>query len=360
MKKTKIPHIDKTSINRILITRMQGMGDVVCFVPTLRALREGFPRAKISILVGRYWSNELLQGCSFVDEILYFQWSKESRKLINKLRFIKFLHQKKIDLVLASTEEIGFALKAFLIGAKYRVGFSESLSRDLKKVKDKFSFLYTYSIKRGRYEHEVEANLKLLKALGLNTEKKELELWEKKEDVEFAKKIFDTYNLNNKKVIAIHAFTITKFRNWPEEKYLELVKYLVDRHKLEIVFIGTNEDAGSVDELIRLSNLPLINLAGKINLGQLVSLLKKCDIFIGSDGGPIHIAAALKKPIVALFGPGDVAMFRPYSDKSTILSKYVPCSPCSQLTCKYSIKCMKSIETADVIRAVEQKLNEIQ
>lgn len=347
--------LDKDSIKKILVTRMQGMGDVVCFIPTLRELRRNFPDAKITILTGRSSGKDLAEDCPFVDEILFYDVDKKSG-ILEKARFIMSLRQKKFDLIIASSQEVGFALKAFLSGAKYRVGFKEYIINNVNS-RDRFSFLNTISVVAGEQEHEIEANLKLLEVMNLEIKDSGLDIWIKEENIRYVKEMFERYHLTGKKIVAINTTSNRRVKNWPEDRYVTLLRYLVEKKDLRVILIGGADAIGLNRHISELVGDGLTDLTGKTTIGQLIALLSMCYLFIGNDSGPMNIAAAVGIPVVVLFGPGDRIRFRPYTSRCIVINKDVDCAPCNKQICD-SMKCMRDITVGEVIEAIEYFISE--
>ncbi|MDD4955179.1 MAG: glycosyltransferase family 9 protein [Candidatus Omnitrophica bacterium] len=340
----------KENIKRILATRLQGMGDVVCFMPALRSLRDNFPGAEITVLVGRLSGREVIENCPWIDAVIFYDIEKK-RNYFEKIRFVKLLRQKKFDLIIMSSQEVGFALKAFLSAARYRAGFGRYTVNGITST-DRFGFLNSLSLESRKPEHDIEANLRLLETLGLDIKNRNLELPVKEKDAAVAAGIFNEAGFGSKKVVAINPSSNRSVKNWPKEKYAQLIKELKEKHGAEVVLIGAQKDMQLNREISGMSGSKILDLAGKTTLGELIAVLNKCHLFIGNDSGPMNIAAALNMPVVALFGPGDEVKFRPYCANYIVVSKRVDCAPCNEHSCALD-KCMQPIEVEEVLRAAE-------
>jgi len=125
---------------------------------------------------------------------------------------------------------------------------------------------------------------------------------------------------------------------------------------MRVVLTGTEKDLKAAQELIGgLKDAGVINACAKTTLNQLGCLIRKCSVYISGDSSPLHVAAAVHTPVVALFGPTDPRRHLPPVQNCVVITKEVACGPCYKRQCK-DIKCMKSIKPEEVLEAVEKLL----
>ncbi len=118
------------------------------------------------------------------------------------------------------------------------------------------------------------------------------------------------------------------------------------------LLIGSKEDKLREKEILQSLKKDVASLVGKTNLGELMAALEKVNLFVGPDSGPMHLAAALHKPIVALFGPTIPAHFAPWRAKAIILEKPMACRPCRQRSClEKNYSCIQGIRPEQVVKA---------
>ncbi|MEI8348638.1 MAG: glycosyltransferase family 9 protein [Candidatus Omnitrophota bacterium] len=349
---------NKEKVRRILLTRTQSIGDVINFIPTLKVMRENFPQAHISILTGRPWGKELMESCPLVDEVLYFPYKGLPRFAFEKIRFIRLLRKKRFDLVVASTVDIGFALKAFLIAAPYRIGFCEFVFPQGTSIKDKFAFLYSATLVRNSHEHEIDMNLKLISLLGVEDKGASGAIWVSPEDKAFAEQLFRKYGLNNTPSVIVNAFANTDSYNWPQEKYAQLIRYLLTTYELSVVLVGSDRHQQLNDGLAKMVGLPVCNLAGKTTVGQFIALINESNLFIGNNSGPSHIAAALDKPSVVFFGRLNAGQYAPRGTHCIVIHKRKEGVERIDNDCVAS-ESLRSIELAEAIKAVAYLLDNV-
>jgi ADP-heptose:LPS heptosyltransferase len=147
-------------------------------------------------------------------------------------------------------------------------------------------------------------------------------------------------------------------KQWPADKFARLISALV-RSKASVVITGSPHDEGPVGEILRRTgdSVKVLNLAGKTNLLELASIFSLSDLVLCPDTGPMHLAAAVKAPLITLFGPTAPWRTGPYGNSPGVIRKGLPCSPCFKKKCQ-TVECMNSISVEEVLDAVGQKLKE--
>jgi lipopolysaccharide heptosyltransferase II len=347
------------NINKILVLQLAGIGDLVMATPTLKALRTRFKDAYIGLLVMSR-SAQLIEGSPYIDDLFVLDIKSNNLKglfkkgaLINVHRTIKKLRKKKFDMQI-NLEHISSwagALKmAFffrLIGAEYRVG------RDT----DGKGFFLNFKVKENSREpkHAVEANLDVARALGANIEKITLEVPVFDKDREFVSDFLAQYDVSdNDLLIGINPGTYRPYGRWFKERWAQLANVLIEECGCKVIITGGESEREMINEIVNLMREKSIITATTLTLKQVTTLLKRLNLFITNDTGPMHIAAAMQTPLIALFGPGDIRKFSPYcsNDKCIVLRKDVDCQrPCYKFKCD-NRKCMELITVDDVMKEV--------
>jgi ADP-heptose:LPS heptosyltransferase len=161
----------------------------------------------------------------------------------------------------------------------------------------------------------------------------------------------------NIKLVGINISASSRWltKNLPLPHLVKICEAL-GRKDMRVVITGTEKDSAAAEKLLSLvKNVSLINACGKTTLNQLACLIKKCSAYISCDSAPLHIAAAMKTPLVAIFGPTDPARHLPLAKNCILIKKDLPCSPCYKSKCK-TVKCMKMITVEEILGAVESLL----
>lgn len=349
---------------KILIIRLGSVGDVVRTLPALRLLRDKFPNAHITWLVEEMVM-DLLENHPDLDEILLFPRRKIVKGLLNPLtliptikepfKFVKELRRKKFDLVLDFHGIFKSGLLSFLSGAPKRVGFTRGFSKELNYI---FNNLL---INPGNQRlNRIEKNLALLAGIGIDPVELEPIIPITDEDRKKIDIFFSQNQINNHKpLIAIHPGTssTTPYKRWYEERYAALADILIEKYHFQIIFTWGLGELPMVERITsKMKNRAWISCKTE-NLRQLSEIFRRCNLYIGSDSGPMHLAALVRTPVIALFGPTDPIVNAPSSkNRNLIIRKDVSCSPCRKFNCSSKI-CMKAIDYNDVLGAVIKLLN---
>ena len=155
-------------------------------------------------------------------------------------------------------------------------------------------------------------------------------------------------------LIAIHPGSPIPLKRWAPERYAELADWLIARKRAKILFVGVEDEMPIITEIQRLMRAESINIAGKTTLTQLASILPTCNVFIGNDSGPMHLAAAVDTQTIGLYGPGDPTRFGPVGTKCQTIQRKTDCPPCRGTTCRFGKDgCMSKIQVADVRQTLE-------
>jgi lipopolysaccharide heptosyltransferase I len=357
------PPFPLKDIRRIALIQPSRIGDIVFSLPTLTGLRELFPEAYIVWLVDER-CQDLIEGHPDLDEVMVIPFKtmekamkeRKGRWVWQELRRIKSrLREHSFDL---SVDLHGLAKSALLVllaGARFKIG-----SANTTGMKELSGFV-SKEIPPGPDDvHTVERNLALIRYLGgeatLPRFKFEISP-DRKEEIRNLLRRFE--RSPGDRWIALHPAAGWLSRRWPVNRYAELIHKLHDGIKARVIVIGGAEggsqEASLYQELFSLVKVPVINLVQQLNLKQLIALLERVDLFVGNEAGPMHLAAALGKPVVAVIGPTRPELTGPFGPKARVVRKAVACSPCRERNCT-DLKCMKAVEVDHVFEAIQSSL----
>ncbi len=348
---------EKKKIKKILIIRLDHLGDVVLTIPSINLLRKNYELAQIDLLVGP-WCKEIARQIKVINNLFIYTapWFDRRKNRIFKffeylweyVKLLKRIRKNKYDLVIDFRGDIRNALLiAYLGGIKYRIGNDRRGGE----------YLLTHCLP-DVYKHEVDFNLGLLSLIGIEGKNPDFTIEIPEEVKKSIKKILKQKKIKkNDLVVGIHPGANWSFRRWPKECFAELANKLIEQKKAKIVIIGGKKEKSLADQVIKMINKKenVVNMIGKTDLIELMALLENLDFLVGNDSGPIHLAKIVKTPVVALLGPGDSIRFCPYGQENKIIYKKMSCSPCSQSKCIFSSpRCMKAIKVSEVLEAIEK------
>lgn len=331
---------------KILIIKPSSFGDIVQSLPVASALKQQFPAAEITWLVNDNYL-ELLRLCPDIDKLIPFyreRWGKIKNlgKNIGQWRELACgIRQERFELVIDLQGLLRSGLLTAVSGAPVRIGFREAregawlfynhrvqLPPALTQALKRYLFLIH---NLGCPETGPVFNLKIPPALR-----------------EWAKQYWQGEGSR----IAVCPGGRWATKRWPAGNYAELL----NRLNGQVIFLGARTDRAMAEEIVSRVKYKVINLTGKTSLVQLAALLAQADVLITNDSGPMHLAAALACPLVALFGPTDHLRTGPWGDQHRILFTDLFCRPCRRRQCA-EWKCMEMISVELVYQAVEQILS---
>lgn len=340
---------------RILIVRLRSLGDTVLTTPALRALKQWRPDLRLSILLYPRFA-PMLAGNPNLEEILELDPSGAAG-WVRVAQMAAALRRRGIAACFNLHGGTLSALLTRLSGAPHRVG--------LEGFRFRFSYTLVASPKAifGRNRlHAVENQIAPFYAAGLpQREIPPVEVFpqaEARADVE--RRLARRGLPPGTRYAVLHPIANFFTKEWPFERYGELARWLQEEHGLVPVLICGAGEGAKLDAVARGSGKALLRLEG-LPLPELVALLEGAALFVGNDSGPAHIAAALERPLVVLFGSSDSAAWRPWSrsaPQSEVVQNNYTCNPCRGDRC-YAFaqpECILSITPEQVRAAVERVL----
>jgi len=347
--------LKKYKINNILAISTTGLGNLVLYTPVLKALRRDFPDSNITLLVGSKVAADLLVGSKVIDEIIIYDKSKKQLRYIRG--FLKTIRKYRFDLVVTSFLDQSFkiALLSKLSGAVYRAGFNHPL----------YGRLYSHRVEVDGQKHEIEYNLDLLRALGIKirrAQEKQPFVYTTAIDEELANDFCIKNHLTRKDIIVgVHpgsGLVSGTAKRWPKEKYAKLCDLLMDMPRTKVIIFGGPEERYAAEEMARFMRKKPVIAAGEMSIKTTSCLIKRCQLFIANDSGLMHIATAVKTPVIAIFGPTLWWKNYPWGKNNVVIRKNLPCAPCyryAPIKCD-DIACLKKITVEEVLDKARQVL----
>jgi len=337
-------------MNNILVIKLRYIGDVLLATPVLRSLRERFPDACLTITVLR-GTEDVLKGNPDLTEVLVV----ERGGLAEQLRFLQSIRRRRFDCVIDLTDGDRSAVLSRFSGAPVRIGLNEEHRwRGL---------LYTTVVRPGpEATHRVERNLETVRPLGIEPKACPLVLRIPPQDEAAAAGLLDDLageklSDGSKALVMLQPGARYWFKAWPVERFAELAGRLAARYGCRILVGGDAKERGLAEAIRAGAQAPVVPLAGRLTLLQYTAVLKRCSLFVGNDNGPMHMAAALGVPVVALFGPSDPAEWGPRGGRAEVLYKGLDCRRCFHPTCtRGEESCMKQITVEEVFAAATKLL----
>ncbi|HSB52261.1 MAG TPA: putative lipopolysaccharide heptosyltransferase III [Dissulfurispiraceae bacterium] len=315
------------AVRNIVVIKLRHIGDVLLTVPVFRALREHFPEARIAALVNS-GTEEVITGNPLVDEIVLFDRTIKRRnpaqRYLCELSFLRQLRQHHFDMSVSLTSGDRSAVIAYFSGARYRLAYDPGRKGLFGK-----RYLYTHLAKlRKRGQHSVIKNLDVIAQFGISTDDLSVDFHIPEEARTSIGRILAERGVSETdRIVHVHPTSRWLFKCWKDSFMAEVIRWLTDRGMK--VIVTSSPDKGELERvkaILSLCNLKeklsqnhLVDLSGKITIKQLAAVTQRSVLFFGVDTAPMHIAAAVGTPVVALFGAGQ-QNWRPWGEGHCIIS----------------------------------------
>ena len=350
-----LAQFDACPPGRILIVRLDTIGDVLLSEPAIAALRARFPTARIDLVVGRS-GQAVLEGNPSVDRFITYDapWHAawrgrriDRREALAGLRqTLGALRRERYDLAVELRGDPRDILFTVATGARVTVGNGWRGG----------GFLLDHDVPVDREAHRVDFALGIVGAAGATRVSAGPRLYLSADDRAFARQAVG--GLDGPRII-FHLGSGFPSKCLPIEKFAEVAHRLHRTRRAQIVVIGGPDEQPLYDELARRVDFPLASLIGRATLRQTAAVIEAADLFVGNDSGPMHLAAAVGTPIVTFFGPSEPPKYRPYTDRYRLLEVPLACRPCDHIHCIQSeYLCMTQIPVPAIQQAAEDLLGE--
>ena len=335
---------------KILILKPSSLGDVVQAIPVLRLLKLHWPAGKIFWWVDASFA-ALLEDDSDLAGVVRF----ERRRWASPVRWpemwhsIRWMREQAFDLVIDLQCLARSGAFAWLANGKLLIGLDEP--------REGARGFYDLIVPRASfYTHAVDWYLDLLKMLAVPVHRKFTWLPERPAVAAGLKHKWQTADA---RWIVLQPGARWPNKRWPIEYYAELVRKLAAVHPdFKFVILGGETDQELGAHIARGDSQRCLDLTGKISLPEMVEWIRSSELMITNDTGPMHVAAALGKPLVAIFGPTEPRRTGPYGQLDSAVQSSLPCVPCLKSRCAYSkpLECLRLISPDMILVRVEAKL----
>ncbi|MFC1567277.1 lipopolysaccharide heptosyltransferase II [Thermodesulfobacteriota bacterium] len=347
----------------ILIVKLSAIGDVIHTLPALNALRQHYPEAHITWLVEEA-AYDLVKGHEALDRVLVSKrkrWLKDLRgsgcfKAVKEsYGFLKELRDTHYDLILDFQALLKSGILIALAKGERKVGFG----RGLEHMEHSYIFLNERIPAVDMEHHALSRGLMLLNALGIPTPEVEYKLPLFDDNRQKVEDLLRRYDVENpQQIVAINPVAKWETKLWSNQKFAHLADSLIEEYACEIVFTGSLNDRPAIDNIISKMKSRAANLAGETTLKELAALYSKAQMVISTDTGPMHLAAAVGTPVVALFGPTAPWRTGPYGSGHQIVRVDLECAPCFKRHCE-TTECMHQIAAAQVLEAASKIIGNV-
>jgi lipopolysaccharide heptosyltransferase II len=339
------------NVERIAIFRALQLGDMLCAVPALRALRRTYPKAHIA-LIGLPWAQSFVERYAhLIDELIVFPGA------------IGFPEQEETDAHLPAFHD---AMRARRFDLAIQLHGSGGVANDIVEqmhARINAGFLKPdEALREGVFIpwpdelQEVARYNALMDALGIDARDTQLEIPLTPQDTRECDALIERYGLDTSRLVLVHAGSQLPSRRWPAERFAQVAAALT-RDGWQVALTGSASEASITASIAVTPGVDAVDLTGKTSLGGLAALVARARLIVCNDTGLSHVAAAMRTKSVVIASGSDTRRWAPLDhERHRVLADYPPCRPCAFRECPYGHPCALNISVAQVLDVARLQL----
>jgi ADP-heptose:LPS heptosyltransferase len=352
---------DRRDLNnaKILIIRLSSLGDLILTLPTLKAIKDRYPKAHITWLVQESLE-DVLAGNPYLDEIITLDLLSMTDKYATPATLLRgggrffsnlgkayrLFRNRRFDIVLDFQALFKSGIFASLNRRAERYGFKNA--RELSHL-----FLNHPIFVRDKSRHAVENYLQFARYFGCSTNEVAFPIFIPPKDEHYVEKLLLQEGIKpGDFTVFVSATARWHSKFWEQGAFARLCDELVRQYGAKIIFSGLPSEADYLQVIREMMREDAIIMAGRTTIKQFLALLRHSRLYVGVDSGSMHAAAAFGIPVVALFGPSNSGWIGPYGQEQGIVKVDLPCAPCNKRECS-DRSCMRMITPEMVLEKVE-------
>ncbi|MBI2495798.1 MAG: lipopolysaccharide heptosyltransferase II [Candidatus Omnitrophica bacterium] len=338
---------------RILVMRLDRLGDVILSTPVLQALRRKFPHAFIAMMV-RPACREAVEGHPDLNEVIVYEKEGRHRSILGTVRFARELRRSGFDTALVLHPSNRSHWIPWLAGIPTRIGYDR-----------KSAWLLTHRVPHQKQEgkkHEALYTLELLQVFGMTPELSRPRLSIPPAALHRVEALLAEASVApTDSLVAIHPSASCVSKRWMPERFAQVADRLIAERNVRVCLVAGEADALPARQVAQAMRHPALNLAGRLSVGELAALLRRCACLVSNDSGPVHVAAAVGTPVVDIFGRNQRGLsplrWGPLGDGHVVLHKEVGCVTCLAHNCDIGFLCLTSLSVEEVYQAAVSVLD---
>ena len=332
---------------RILVIRLDRLGDVVLSTPVLTALRGQFPHAFIAMMV-RDACRDAVQGHPALDELIVYEKEGAHRSAWATIRFARALRRYDFDTALVLHPSNRSHWLPWLARIPVRIGYDRKAGR-----------LLTHRLPHRKQEgakHEAVYTLQMLRVFGITPGEPKPVIVVQEAAASRAEALLREASITPEEpLIAVHPSASCVSKRWMPERFAQVADRLTMERGARICVIAGEADARYAEHMTQAMHQPALNLAGRLSVAETAAVLKRCRLLISNDSGPVHVAAAVGTPVVDIFGRNQAGLspqrWGPLGEGHVVLHKEVGCVTCLAHECDIKFLCLTSLTADEVYQA---------
>ena len=345
---------------KVLIVKMWALGDLLMATPILTALKIAYPGCEITWLTDKFYA-EVLRGNPNIDHLIEIDSGTWTR-LFRKAKLAQFWRESMK--MRRELQETGFDIVVNLIPEKWwTVFFLIAPERIALYPTAKATWTRRWHtqdiVRKDDSSHALQHYVLAAKAAGCASTDFRMTIGETPAEAPFITRFWQQHALSDTSpTVVLAPFGSFENRGWEPELCAELAARLADEYSAQVIVISSPKYRKTAAEIAQLASRSSVISADETTVRDMIALIRRADLAISVDSGPMHIAAALGKPFIALFGPGIHQKWFPLCTDGTLLYRTLRCAPCQSPTCANPVfrQCMKQITVEDVLSAVKARM----
>lgn len=331
-------------IRKILVRATNWIGDAVMTTPALGAIRATFPSAEIAVVANPLVS-ELFSPHPDCDRVIRFDKKKQDAGLTGLVRFAFGLRRERFDLAILLQNAFEAAVMARLAGIPRRAGYAT----------DGRGILLTHAVPVSEAEkrlHHTRYYRAMLEGIGIPAPPRPLRLACTAEEEARAAKTLGTART----LVVNPGAAYGSAKRWLPDRFAKAADTIAREFAFQVVLVGGPGETGIGEDIEKAMGRKPRNLIGKTTIREMMAVLSRADLVITNDSGPMHVAAAFDRRVVALFGPTDHTTTSPAGSRCVVVRHEVECAPCLKRHCPTDHRCMDAITAEEVVAAARTLL----
>lgn len=339
-----------------MVIKLSSLGDIIHTFPVAWALKDLYPEARLTWVVNSSYRG-LIDGCPAIHNVLFFDRRIKNnifRALVSFYRLIGKIRREKFDLVIDLQGLLRSGLISWLSNGKKVMG--------LESAREGSRWFYDIKVPvpKEKSIHAIDRYLLVPEHLGW-TGSPRFQIEIQPDDDRFIDRFLKAEKARTYlPLIGIHPVARWKTKEWSFNNFARLADLISATEKFQVVLLGSEEDQKQIIQMIHMMKYSPVIATGKFNLKQLAAFLKRSSLLITTDSGPMHLAAAMEIPLLAVFGATDQRKTGPYKMENDVIFKNIQCRPCLKRTCLnsgYPMECMERITPEEVFEQFKKKVH---
>lgn len=332
---------------RVLVIRLDRLGDVILSTPVAQVLRQHFPHAHIVMMV-RPPCEDAVRGNPYLNEVIVYDKEGKHHSAWKTIRFARKLRQQDFDTALVLHPSRRSHWIPYLAGIPIRIGYDR-----------KDAWLLTHRLPHRKQEgeqHEAVYTLQMLSVFGISPPSPRPHVPLNAHAVQCIDALLSEASVQpSEALVAIHPSASCISKRWMPERFAQVADRLMAEHGVRICLVADSDDARFARQVKTAMRQPALDFSGRLTVAELAALLHRCRVLISNDSGPVHVAAAVGTPVVDIFGRNQRGLsprrWGPVGEGHVMLHKEVGCVTCLAHDCDIEFLCLTSLQVEEVYQA---------